>query len=115
MIKNLSQLKKALVPGAEFQIIAHNYHPKYVGQIRKVNIANTMGLYSIVPDKPLSKATQANFGKGVWLPWGKATEWEFGDDGAVTLYERGKSHTPENTIMIIRVREENNDEARKLI
>ena len=85
MIKNLSQLKKALVPGADFEVIDH-WRPKYIGQRRKVNIANTQGIYSIIPEDPKSKVTTANCGRGTWLAWGKASDWEFDGDTA-TRYD----------------------------
>ena len=51
MVKNLSQLKKILRKGTCFEIIAHCC-PGYVGQKRKVTVANTQGFYSIVPEEP---------------------------------------------------------------
>lgn len=38
MIKNLSQLKKELVPGAKFEILEHTMS-ECVGQTREINIA----------------------------------------------------------------------------
>ena len=63
MVKNLSQLKKILRKGTCFEIIAHCC-PGYVGQKRKVTVANTQGFYSIVPEEPGCKVTLANNGKG---------------------------------------------------
>ena len=51
MIKNLSQLKKELAPGAKFEILEHT-RPECVGQTREINIANTQGFYSIIPGEP---------------------------------------------------------------
>ena len=101
MIKNLSQLKKALAPGAEFEITAH-CRPEYVGQRRKVNIANTQGLYSIIPDEPQSKVTTANCGKGSWLGWSKAPFWSFDGDTA-SIYDSDETHTEKHLIMTIKV------------
>lgn len=101
MIKNLSQLKKALAPGAEFEIIAH-CRPECVGQIRKINIANTQGFYSIIPAEPQSKVTTANCGKGSWLGWSKAPYWEFDGDTA-TIYASDEIHTEKYLVMKIRV------------
>lgn len=100
-MKNLSQLKKALVPGAEFEIIAH-CRPECVGQIRKVNIANTQGIYSIIPNEPQSKVTNANCGKGSWNGWSKAPFWEVDGDTAA-LYDSDEIHTEEHLIIKIRV------------
>ncbi len=101
MIKNLSQLKKALTPGAEFEVTAH-CRPEYIGQRRKVNIANTQGFYSIIPGQPQSKVSAANCGKGSWLYWSKTPFWEFDGDTA-TLYDRGTTHTPEHVIIGIKI------------
>ena len=51
MANNLSQLKKALTAGAEFEIVGH-CRPECLGQSRRVNIANTAGFYSVIPDEP---------------------------------------------------------------
>ena len=77
MIKNLSQLKKALVKGARFQIIEHFIFPERNGEIREVNVVQTNGIYTIIPDEPDSRITKANRGKGSWLGFGKASDWTF--------------------------------------
>lgn len=97
MIKNLSQLKKALAPGADFVITAH-CRPECVGETRRVNLANTTGIYSINPDDPTSKASTANCGKGSWLGWSKAPFWSFEGDTAM-LYDSDTTHTPEHIII----------------
>ena len=101
MIKNLSQLKKALIPGAVFEITNH-CRPECVGQRRKVNIANTQGIYSIIPDEPQSKVTTANCGKGSWLGWSKAPFWKFNGDTAA-LFDSDEHHTAERLIIEIKV------------
>lgn len=77
MIKNLSQLKKAINNGASFKIIEHYIHPEYTGQIRKPNIIQTNGFYSIVPNDPKNEVTEANNGKGSWFEYGKVSDWKF--------------------------------------
>ena len=76
MIQNLSQLKKQLMPGTEFEILEH-VRPEYVGQVRRVTTANTQGVYSIIPSAPDSHVSLANGGKGSVLYWSKAPYWEF--------------------------------------
>lgn len=100
MIKNLSQLKKKLIPGIQFEILEHK-RPECVGQRREINIANTQGFYSIIPGKPEHSISLANGGKGYWLPWYKAPYWSFKGDTA-TLYG-DKTHTEKNIILKIRV------------
>lgn len=101
MIKNLSQLKKQLIAGAEFDIVGH-CRPECIGQRRKINVANTTGVYTIVPGEPDSKATLANKEKGSFLGWSKAPFWEFRADGVCALYSSDKERTPEHLIIAIR-------------
>lgn len=104
MIKNLSQLKKALTPGRHFVILAH-CRPECVGERRKINIANTQGFYSIIPDDPLNRVATANGGKGSWLGWSKPPFWEI-QDGEAALYTSDENHNPEYLIIKIKVEED---------
>lgn len=79
MVKNLSQLKKAIAEKKEFVIVKHYTRPEYEGQIRRPNVVQTNGFYSIIPDEPGSKVTLANNGKGSWIEFGKASDWKFED------------------------------------
>lgn len=101
MIKNLSQLKKTLKKGTCFEIVAH-CRPEYVGQKRKVTVANTQGFYSIVPDEPDCKVTLANNGKGSVLWWSNAPFWEF-EDEICSIYCSDKEHTEEFLVMSFRI------------
>lgn len=101
MIKNLSQLKRALVPGAEFEIVAH-CRMECIGQRRKVNKANTQGLYSIIPNEPQSRVTTANCGKGSWLGWSTAAFWGF-ENGTATLYDSDTMKSPEHIIISLKL------------
>ncbi|HAS37619.1 MAG TPA: hypothetical protein DCS04_03265, partial [Ruminococcaceae bacterium] len=100
-IKNLAQLKRALVVGAEFEITSA-YRPEVVNQLRKVNYADTTGIYSIRPDAPDDRVTLANDGRGSYLAWGKSSDWVFAD-GLCTCYQKDKEHTPENVVFTIKV------------
>lgn len=103
VIKNLSQLKRALVKGAEFTIVKH-CRPELIGERRQINVVNTTGFYSIVPGQPDNKATRANNGKGLWLGWSKAPFWTF--DGTVcSLYSYEKERTDNNLIIAFQVEE----------
>jgi hypothetical protein len=81
MIKNLSQLKKALKAGATFEITAH-CRPDCIGQQRQVTKANTQGFYSILPAEPQSKTSLANGEKGSWLGWSNAPFWSLKTESA---------------------------------
>lgn len=99
MIKNLAQLKRALDKGAEFEITNH-WRTELVGEHRRVNYADTTGIYTIVPGEPENKATLANNGRGSYLEWGKAAFWKFNGD-TCGLYD-DKEHT--SLVIEIRVK-----------
>lgn len=103
IIKNLSQLKKLLTAGAEFEITGHA-RPECIGQRRRVNLANTQGFYSIIPDEPTSRVSTANCGKGSWLGWSKAPFWNF-DGNTAVLYDSDEEHTEAHLIIKIKVLE----------
>lgn len=96
-IKNLAQLKRALTIGTEFKITSH-LRSEVINQTRQVKYADTTGIYSIRPDAPDDTINSANGGRGSYLDWGKASDWEF-KNGTCTLYNRGLEHTPENLII----------------
>lgn len=104
MANNLSQLKKALTAGTDFEIVGH-CRPECIGQNRRVNIANTAGFYSVIPDEPESKVSLANDGKGSFLGWSKARFWRF-EDGVCALYDSDMDQTPERLIIAIKLRED---------
>lgn len=77
MIQNLSQFKKAMKEGKEFQIIEHFNFPERNGEIRKPNIVQTNGMYTVIPNEPESSISKANNGKGAWIDFGKASDYTF--------------------------------------
>ncbi len=89
MIKNLSQLKKAINEKKEFKIVRHYIHPDYEGQVRVPNIIQTNGFYSVEKNKPDSKVSAANNGKGIVFYYGKARDWSF-EDGLCRYTVDGK-------------------------
>lgn len=89
MINNLSQLKKAISNGNIFEVVKHYVRPEFEGQIRKPNIIQTNGFYSIEKDKPDSVVTLANNCKGSWSEYGKAGDWKF-EDGLCKQFYMGK-------------------------
>lgn len=88
-IKNLSQLKRAIKEGRNFIIRKHYIRPEYDGQIRKPNVVQTNGFYSIEDGKPDSEVTLANGGRGSWVEYGKASDWKF-ENGVCKFSFRGK-------------------------
>lgn len=102
MIKNLSQLKKALKAGTRFQIMSH-CRPECVGQTREVTVSNTQGFYSIViGDGALEKSNQSNGGRGPVLWWSKAPFWDF-KEGICGIYNSDTNRTEDYLIMAFRV------------
>lgn len=88
-IKNLSQLKRAIKSGCRFIVRKHYIKPEYEGQVRKPNVVQTNGFYSIEDGKPDSVVTLANRGKGSWIEYGKASDWTF-ENGICKQSFRGK-------------------------
>ena len=84
-IKNLSQLKAVIKNGALFEIVEHNKNPEMTGQIRKANVIQTNGFYSIIPNEPNSPISTCNMGRGSWFEYGPASCWKFDntDEGTV--------------------------------
>ena len=101
MVKNLAQLKRTLIKGAEFEIVAHA-RQGCAGQRRRVNVADSTGVYSIIPVKLGSRETLGNHGKGSYLGWSKASFWKF-ESGICTLYDSDRSFTPEHIIISLKV------------
>ena len=103
MIKSLSQLKKALKAGTKIKIVAH-CREEYVGDLRKVTLANTQGFYSVNAER-VDKTTTANNGKGSVLWWSNAPFWSF-ENGLCSVYNSDKQHDAEHLIMSFRVLDE---------
>jgi hypothetical protein len=76
-IRNHAQFKRAIKEKKCFIIRQHYIKPEFTGQLRKPNIVQTNGFYSITPDDLNSKVSTANYGKGYWLEFGKASDWVF--------------------------------------
>ena len=93
MIKNLSQLKKAIGEKREFVIVEHYIKPVCTGQRRKPTTVQTNGFYSVVADDPTNEVSMANGGRGYWLAYGKAKEWEFDGELITSLIGEQKVMT----------------------
>lgn len=101
MIQNLSQLKRRMKAGTDFEITAH-CRPDYAGQKRRVTLSNTQGFYSVIPGEPQSRVSLANGGKGSVLWWSKAPFWRF-ENGCCSLYDSDKEHTEGHLILSFRI------------
>lgn len=82
---NLATIKRNIKSGMEFEVVNHRME-HWIGQIRKPNKIQTNGVYTIVKGDPEHNVSKANNGKGVWMEYGKASDWEFYAD------EQGKEH-----------------------
>ena len=83
-IKNLAQLKRVINEKKCFVIEKHYIKPEFTGQRRQPNIVQTNGFFSIVPGEPENYVSTANYGKGYWVDYGKASNWVF-EDGLCKL------------------------------
>jgi len=97
MINNLSQLKKHFATLPEFEVVAH-CRPECIGEKRKVNVCNTQGIYSVIPDDSNAKATLANRGMGSWLAWSKSSFWKF-ENNIASVYTSDKVFN-DNTLVL---------------
>ncbi len=88
MVKNLAHLKRLLADKGQFIFVEHQ-KVECIGQLRKGNVIQTNGLYSIRPDAMDSKESNWNQGKGSWMDYGKASLWEF-KDGICSRYKDTK-------------------------
>lgn len=79
MIKNLSQLKKAINEKRHFIIRKHYVRPEYEGQERIPNVIQTNAFYSVVANEPENPVSLGNRGKGSFCEYGKASDWTFED------------------------------------
>lgn len=104
MVKNLSQLKKALRAGAQFTVVNHA-RQECIGEQREVTYANTHSFYSIVPSNPNCRASLANNGRGSVLWWSRAPFWEF-KDGVCTLYASNTKHEDKYLIISLQITKE---------
>lgn len=73
-VKNLSQLKKAVVPGMIFEITEH-LRPECVGERRIVTSVNTVGFTSKKFDVDGNPT-----GRDIHMEWDKASNWTFTDN-----------------------------------
>lgn len=78
MIKNLNQLKKALIKGQRFLVLDH-HKKELIGQTREVNKVQTNGVYIVMANDPTHKTSVCNGGKGSWMEFHKSSHYEFGD------------------------------------
>jgi hypothetical protein len=96
------ELKRALSVGAEFEI-TDAHRAETIGQIRRVNYANTQGIYTIIPAEPDSKVSKANYGKGSYLEWKAAKFWRFKEDDVVAMYNSAEEQTHDTLVIEFKV------------
>ena len=98
-IKNLAQLKRVIQEKREFIIRVHRQE-KFLGQKRIPNVVQSNGFYSVISGQPEHEGSFANYGKGSWIDFGKATQWEFQEE-TCSMYLPEMEHIPENLIWTI--------------
>lgn len=111
-IKNLTQLKRVIQEKREFIIRAHRLN-KFLGQRRIPNVVQSNGFYSVISGQPEHEVSCANRGKGSWIDFGKATQWEF-QDGKCSMYFPEMEHIPDNLIWSIEFCEDGSNIRQKL-
>ena len=111
-IKNLAQLKRVIQEKREFIIRAHRLNI-FLGQRRIPNVVQSNGFYSVISRQPEHEVSCANRGKGSWIDFGKATQWEF-QDGKCSMYFPEMEHIPDNLIWSIEFCEDGSNIRQKL-
>ena len=101
-MRTMTELKKTLTIGAEFKIL-DSHRAETIGQVRRVNYANTQGIYTIIPSEPDSAATKANGGRGSYLGWGAAKYWRFKEDNVVALYNSAEEQNRETLVIEFKI------------
>lgn len=95
-IRNLSQLKKALTRGRAFEIVEQFVKPEMSGQIRRVEVVQTNGIYSHAiggcDAETQSMINNWNYGKGSWVSFGKASDWVFDGTNCTLSVTRTDTH-----------------------
>lgn len=79
MVKNLSQLKRALHKGAVFRTVWHRKWPEIVGLPRVVTSVQGNALYTKIKGQPEHRISRINDGMGLRMDFYKATNYRFGD------------------------------------
>jgi hypothetical protein len=101
-INSLSQLKKALVKGATFQVVKHGLHPEWAEQIRVVNVVQSNCVYTQIlnqPDQPVSKV---NGGRGTRMDFSAAVNYRFEGD-LISWFDRPAVSPDSRLVMTFRV------------
>ena len=99
VIKNLAQLRRELQPGRMFEVLAHQMRPDFTGQLRVVKQCQTNGLYSGLAHDLTHDISLANHGKGIWLAFNRAKDWQF-EEGRCTCYDP-YTHAPCMTFRVV--------------
>lgn len=92
----LAELKRKLGVGARFEIVEHRHHPECEGTIRQVTKAAKTYIYSKDITNPDSKWATVNDGKGAYLNYEAAVNWEF--DGDLCKYYSVLTHKDSSRI-----------------
>ena len=97
MVKNLSQLKKALKNGTRYEVVEHFVHPKYTGQVRQATYVGTDVMYSRSVDD--DSINTLNGGHGIKTDFGKASDWAF--CGGVCQLWDSRRYRPVMTLRVL--------------
>jgi hypothetical protein len=88
-IKSLAHFKREMKAGHRFKILRHFVKPEYTGQIRVPQVIQTNGMFSGNAGDRKAQVSQQNVGRGSWIAFGKASDWEFREDGVCVQKYKG--------------------------
>lgn len=80
-IKSLAHFKREMKAGKKFKILRHFVKPGYTGQVRVPQVVQTNGMFSGIAGERTAQVSLQNGGRGSWIDFGKASDWEFREDG----------------------------------
>jgi len=101
-MRTMTELKKTLIIGAEFTIL-DSHRAETIGQVRRVNYANTQGIYTVAATKSDTSIYEPNSGKGSYIEWRSAKYWRFKEDNVVALYNSAEEQNRDTLVIEFRI------------
>ena len=78
MIKTLTNLKRTIQSRTPFQIVHHALYPECSGRICTVGYVKSKGFFAV---------SQADPKDGIWMEFGKASDWTFAEDSCYYSFQ----------------------------
>ena len=99
-VHSMRELRALLKERPRIEILAHR-EPYHVGEIRRVTRSKYYSFYSVIDRQPRHPVSRQNFGCGEFTGYLDRALIEF-REGACSVYQSPKIHTPETLTMSFR-------------